>query len=775
MNLRFLICLFAFLSSLHAEPVTTANTEVQPLASLTRRLIEATDFLGEPFSAEQRQVLEEAVGLPEPTQVVAKIQETLDSRALFVVSISPEMRVSVVQGAAKPELVEQGWRTFLVKIINESATTAALKVTSPNAANIHHRSSKAVDSTLPVRDRWLDLDLWSKPPMRPTLSGATLDYALISVYSRDAGKLEGRFTFDVGQGTQDLGFRSDCDVVFQCLPARELTFRVQDENGKPTMASFTIYDQWERVYPAQSKRLAPDFWFHPQVYRGDGEKIRLPDGDYTVLFSRGPESVVEKRKLHVDAKSRELAFKVKRWIDPAASDWISSDHHIHASGCRHYAQPTRGVNASDMVRHCLGEDLKIGANLTWGPGFDHQKQFFTGKEDTVSQWPYLLRYDIEVSGFGSHASGHLCLLGLREQIYPGGDSTAHWPTLGLNTLRWAKKQGAVCGPAHSALGLQLPDDKLPNYAIPPFDGIGAIEMIMNITHEVPGPDGKLVPAVDFMSAVSTNATSELNFWYHTLNAGYRARISGETDFPCVSGERVGLGRGYVKLKGRYTYQDWCDAIRDGRSYVSDGFSHLMDFKVNGLPVGESAAPEQPVSELRLKEPGNVTVTARVAGLLSEQPQPSAKRFGLILGTFGEVLADPKYATELSPWHLEKARIGGSREIPVELVVNGVAIARQNVLANGKINDLKFTVSLDRSSWVALRIFPSSHTNPVFVIAGDKPIRASKRSIEWCLKSVDTCWQQKERTYAPAELEEARAAYEHARVAYRARLAEAEVE
>ena len=75
--------------------------------------------------------------------------------------------------------------------------------------------------------------------------------------------------------------------------------------------------------------------------------------------------------------------------------------------------------------------------------------------DKVSQYPYLLRYDIEVSGFGSHESGHLVLLRLKDQMYPGGTSKDHWPKLGLNTLRWAKKQGAVVGPAHSGWGLQV--------------------------------------------------------------------------------------------------------------------------------------------------------------------------------------------------------------------------------------------------------------------------------------------------------------------------------
>ena len=79
----------------------------------------------------------------------------------------------------------------------------------------------------------------------------------------------------------------------------------------------------------------------------------------------------------------------------------------------------------------------------------------------------------------------------------------HWPTLGLNTLRWARKQGAVVGPAHSGWGLEVDSTELPNYTVPPFKGIGANEYIVDVTHEIPGPDGKLVRAVDFISTVDT--------------------------------------------------------------------------------------------------------------------------------------------------------------------------------------------------------------------------------------------------------------------------------
>ena len=73
----------------------------------------------------------------------------------------------------------------------------------------------------------------------------------------------------------------------------------------------------------------------------------------------------------------------------------------------------------------------------------------------------------------------------------------------------------------------------------------------------------------------------------------------------------------------------------------------------------------------------------------------------------------------------------------------------------------------------MRVLPSAHTNPVFVLVGDKPIRASRRSAEWCLNAVNQCWTQKARQIKAAELDAARAAYDHARAVYRERLADAE--
>jgi hypothetical protein len=431
----------------------------------------------------------------------------------------------------------------------------------------------------------------------------------------------------------------------------------------------------------------------------------------------------------------------------AKLNWFSGDHHVHAAGCAHYESPTEGVKPEDMWRHILGEDLDVGCVLSWGPCWYAQKQFFNGKIHPLSTADYLMRYDIEVSGFPSSHAGHLCLLRLKEDDYPGTSRIEEWPSWDLPVLKWGKSQGGVVGFSHSGWGLKTSDLKLPSYDVPPFDGIGANEYIVDVVHD----------AVDFISSVDTPAPWELNIWYHTLNCGFRTKLSGETDFPCIYGERVGLGRVYVKLPDGLDFDQWCEGIKRGRSYVSDGHSHLVDFQVNDRAVGESGG------ELKLSAPATVKVTAQVAAYLEPNISPQARAI------HDRSLEEKPY------WDLERARIAETRKVPLELVVNGEAVARTEVSADGSMQGVSFDVPIKKSSWVALRIYPSSHTNPIFVTVDGKPVRVSKKSAEWCLKSVDQCWSKKEPAIRAAEKEEARKAYEVARDAYKRILAECQDE
>ncbi|MCC6363454.1 MAG: CehA/McbA family metallohydrolase [Bryobacterales bacterium] len=734
MLLRICCALFLACALMGQELPAVSGVEYQPLAAQVSRLLEAMDMLGEPLPPKDAAELKRLLTPPQDgSKAVAAIQNILDRHCLIGVNINPESRVKAQQGPSQPVLVEQGWRSFLVKVQNEAGITAVLNASSPNAGMVPNAPPGA------DQRRWIDLQMFHKQPMKERLSGLELEYKILQLYSSVAGKREAKLVFDVGQGTQDLGFRSDVDILFNARPATKVALRVLDYDDTPTTGGFLIRDTLERVYPSQTKRLAPDFFFHPQVYRANGEYLMLPPGDYTVEYTRGPEYLKKTQKLHVGSEPMTITFRLERWIDPAKMGWFSGDHHIHAAGCAHYEKPTEGVYPKDMMRHVLGEDLKIGSVLTWGPGWYFQKTFFEGKDNTVSTEENRIRYDVEVSGFPSSHTGHICLLGLHQQDYPGTRRIEDWPSFGIPILRWAKEQGAVTGYAHSGWGLAYRKEQLPTLEMPPFDGIGANEYIVSVTLGI----------IDFISTVDTPYVNELNIWYHTLNAGYRARISGETDFPCIYGERVGLGRSYVR-QTRLDYQDWVRGIREGRNYVSDGRSHLMGFAVNGVEMGKGD------SELRLAAPGAVRITAQVAAMLDPKPDESFRH---------------KRYDQKPYWDLERARIGDTRTVPVELIVNGVAVDRQVIEADGKIRPITFTHKLDRSSWVALRILFSSHTNPVFVTVQGKPIRASRDSIEWCLRAVDQCYQQKAPRVRLEERGEMERMYESARRAYRARLAE----
>jgi len=493
----------------------------------------------------------------------------------------------------------------------------------------------------------------------------------------------------------------------------------------------------------------------------------------------------------------DLSFQLERWIEPGAYGFYSGDHHIHGAGCAHYTSPTEGVTPEDMFKQVEGEGLNVGCVLTWGPCFTYQRQFFAPGVNLLSKPLTVMKYDLEISGFGSEALGHVCLLNLKNQTYPGSEGlkTKGWPSWTLPVMKWTKAQGGFTGYAHSASGLEihtpsavkrlfqkhdadgdarltvaetsmalLPfgfseiDDErdgvlteaelaaaheraageLPNFAVPAMNGVGAMEICVTVAHN----------ACDFISAMDTSRIAEWNMWYHILNCGFPLKVSGETDFPCMSGERVGQGRVYVQMgkQKRLDFAAWCDGLARGRSYVSDGFAHAVAFKVNNTAPG--------FGEVQLDAPGEVSIEAQVA-FAAETPALVAHGFSL-----------PPNGLH---WSGDTVTLHGPRtnamiaagERMVEIVVNGRPVASARVPADGKIHLLQFRVPITRSSWIALRQFPQLHTNPVNVHIGDTPIRASRRSALWCIETIERLREQRRNSIREPERAAAMQAYDEA--------------
>lgn len=770
------LCSFLAVAALSAAaaPLEVVEVEGQPLAANAQRIVQTLDFLGAPLASELRAKLQTAITARDG----AGVQSVLDPQVLCMVDINPESRVKAQRGPAAAHLQQAGYTPLLIKVINHAASVSALHISSPQAGPSYAGVAKLTmereqqthlreNENTQGADRFLEVSMHDSAPMTANLSGLEVEYGIALVYSSESGKREATLVFDIGQGTQDLGFRAEVPVLFQISPAVTVKLDVKDHDGKDTTARLTFTDAQGRVFPPQARRLAPDFFFQKHLYRPSGGSVLLPPGEFTMEASRGPEYRTVKAKVMIPAaKETTLPVKLARWIHAADFGFYSGDHHIHAAGCAHYTSPSEGMRPEDMFQQVKGEGLNVGCVLAWGYCFDYQRQFFGPQVDLISEPLTQMKYDMEVSGFGSAALGHVCLLNLRELVYPGADGIKGWPSWTLPALRWTKQQGGFTGYPHSGSGMQvnsataakrlldlydttkdarltaaeaqsalLPEafdkidadhdgglneaeltsshervlDLLPNVAIP---DAGGHEIFVTTAHGV----------CDFISAMDTARLLEWNTWYHLMNCGFPLKAAGETDFPCMSGTRVGQGRTYVKLGKvqRIDFKTWCEGLAQGRSYVSDGYAHALDFTVAGQSAGD---------EVRLAQPGRVEVRVKAA-FSTETPLEIA--YGGAVPVAGARLTGDTVnyhdATAAQPY------AGGKRK--VELVVNGLAVATREVPADDQVHEISFSVDIPRSSWVAVRQFPQMHTNPVNVIVADKPIRASRRSAQWCLACIE---------------------------------------
>ena len=265
-----------------------------------------------------------------------------------------------------------------------------------------------------------------------------------------------------------------------------------------------------------------------------------------------------------------------------------------------------------------------------------------------------------------------------------------------------------------------------------MNGVGAMELPVSVAEGV----------CDFISAMDTRRIQEWNTWYHVLNCGFPLKASGETDFPCMSSRNVGQGRVYVRLgnlpsppanegrnnlpmppagegripnlpsplagegpgvrgssSAKLDYTAWCEGLRAGRSYVSDGYAHAIEFQVAGTRPGEG--------DVKLAAPGKVRVVARVA-FAAETPLAVAHG-GITPPAGRRVVGD---TVELHGPRYDEMLRGGQRL--VEIIVNG-----QPVLSAKFPPTAKFT------------IWPSRFLSPAAVGLPCGTFRSSTRTPSMC--------------------------------------------
>src|SRR5579883_438380 len=177
-----------------------------PLRDHCRQLLRALDKTGSLVPAKTVRELATLVDRKpdDPAAAGTAVQKLLDPYCLIAVSINAESRVKASRGPAIVRLEQNRPAWVLLKVHNGGGVTHALRVYGPELIRDGQRGA----------GRWLEAALLTEAPFTPELTGRRLEYRLLRLTPRESGKREATLQFDVGQGTQDLGFRAEVPILF---------------------------------------------------------------------------------------------------------------------------------------------------------------------------------------------------------------------------------------------------------------------------------------------------------------------------------------------------------------------------------------------------------------------------------------------------------------------------------------------------------------------------------------------------------------------------------
>jgi hypothetical protein len=207
LTLPVLLLLLLPAASAHAQAGLPVVEEVpwKLLRAQCERLLKGLDTLQAPLPDETVRALKSLLAKASADADAGRaVQQLLDPYCLLAVSINPESRVKALRGSAAADLHQDRETIVLVKVQNDAGVTAPLRVSGPGLI---------ADGRADGR-HWLRAVFATEPPFAAQLSGQRLEYRVLRLTPRATGKREATFRFDVGQGTQDLGFRAEVPILF---------------------------------------------------------------------------------------------------------------------------------------------------------------------------------------------------------------------------------------------------------------------------------------------------------------------------------------------------------------------------------------------------------------------------------------------------------------------------------------------------------------------------------------------------------------------------------
>ncbi len=496
-------------------------------------------------------------------------------------------------------------------------------------------------------------------------------------------------------------------------PMGTVTVRVIDgETGKETEARIYQKASDGKVYtPGDSyERIGP---LNEHLFHTPGHfSVDVPPGAFSVEAVKGFE--YEPAKQTVQAKAGDVqavTLTLKRMTNLKAKGWYSGSNHVHMN----YAGNLHNTPENLFLMNAAEDADFIGYLIA-----NKDNRILDYQHYTPDQSEYPLSTKDRIMHVGEEYRppfwGHISLDNLREHLISpfvtGYEGTAIESLYPSNTdiFRYAKQQGGIGAYVH------------------PFAGDG--DPVNGDLGTAKGfPVDVALEAISYHELWSQNAgDAVMNVWYRALNNGFKVPITGGED--SISNlhrvELVGSVRGYFYLgQGNLSWDNFMAAMLKGRGFVTNG--PLIEFTANQSMPGD---------EIQLPAGGG-KLTFRAA-LNSIAP---IDRF--------------------------------------ELVRNGKVIESVPLTGDRRHGSFEKELNVSESGWYSMRAIgparthpventrPQAVTNPIYVIAGGRPIR-SKESADYFVRWIDKLktmveqhpgWRSdKEKQHVLGQIQEARDIY-----------------
>ncbi len=495
-------------------------------------------------------------------------------------------------------------------------------------------------------------------------------------------------------------------------PMGTLRVSVADaETGQITQARIQLRASDGKSYaPSDAYQRVATRALHEDFFHTDGEfSLELPVGEASILAMKGFERYPATSTVAIEAGAvTSVRFELERFTDMGALGWYSGSDHVHMN----YGGNLRNT-PENLLAMAAAEDLDlVGEKIANKDNriFDHQH--YAGPYDKArSTAERILSWGQE---YRPPFYGHINLVNLTKHLISpyttGYEGTAIESLYPSNTdiFRMASEQGAVGGYVH------------PFSRDPASAGYGGARGF---------PVDLALGTATYLEVMTSarQAENTARVWHRALNCGFRVTASGGED-SITDLQRtpvIGAARMYAYLGDRLAWDRWVDAIRKGRTFVTNG--PLVQLAIDGEIAG---------GEIRLPgEGGSVQVRARME----------------------------------SAFPVER----------LELVRNGEVIEEFPLRDDGRTSSILKRIDVDRSGWYTLRATTArpvppvddtrlyAETGPIYVYKGEEPIR-SKQDAEYFVQWIDDISRQarehpgwrsdREREHVLGQFGEARAVF-----------------